>query len=56
MHRILPASAHGKIHKLLEYAGKDADVSDPWYSGKFDVACNDILKGCTALLEALENE
>ena len=54
MHRILPSSAHGKIHKLLEYAVTDADVSDPWYSGKFDVAYSDIYKGCTALLEYLE--
>lgn len=56
MHRMLPASAHGKIHKLLEYAGSGADVSDPWYSGEFDVAYADILKGCTALLDELEGK
>lgn len=55
MHRMLPSAAHSKIHKLLEFCNSTADVSDPWYSGKFDLAYNDILKGCTALLEYLEN-
>jgi len=56
MHRILPSSAHGKIRKLLEYAGSHADVSDPWYSGKFDTAYNDIYRGCAALIESLEKD
>ena len=56
MYRILPSSAHGKTHKLLEYTGSGADVSDPWYSGEFDVAYNDIMKGCTALLDKLEGQ
>ena len=56
MHRILPSSAHGKIKKLLEYAGRNSDVSDPWYSGEFDVAYRDILEGCTALLENTEKQ
>ena len=54
MHRMLPSSAHGKIHKLPEYTGRNADVSDPWYSGEFDVAYNDIYEGCRALLKYLE--
>jgi len=42
-----------KIHKLLDYAGLNRDVADPWYTGNFDVTYDDILTGCTALLEAL---
>ena len=53
MHIILGADKDGKIKKLLEYAGEDKDVSDPWYSQRFDIAYNDILKGCTALLKYL---
>ena len=49
MHRILGASADGKIHKLLECFGEN-DVSDPWYSDNFELAFNDIMKGCKALL------
>ena len=35
MKRILGAKADSKIHKLLEYAGSDGDVYDPWYSDNF---------------------
>ena len=56
MHKILQGDKLGKIRKLLSYAGEDRDVSDPWYSDRFDIAYNDILKGCQALLKELTNE
>ena len=40
-----------KIHKLPEFAGKKTDIADPWYTGNFDATYDDILEGCTALLE-----
>ena len=43
-----------KIHALLEYTGENRDVSDPWYSRRFDIAFDDIYKGCAALLKKLE--
>ena len=55
MHRILQGDREGKIRKLLQYTGEDRDVSDPWYSDRFDIAYNDILSGCIALLEELKN-
>ena len=54
MHRMLGGDPAGKIHKLLEYAGRDADVADPWYTGEFDRTYADVLEGCTALLDALD--
>ena len=42
-----------KIHKLPEFAGKKTDIADPWYTGNFDATYDDILEGCTALLEKL---
>ena len=42
-----------KIHKLPEFAGKKTDIADPWYAGNFDATYDDILEGCTALLEKL---
>ena len=39
-----------KIAKLLSFAGDTRDVIDPWYSGDFEGAFNDILLGCSALL------
>jgi len=51
--RLVYPEDRDKIHKLLEYAGSNRDVADPWYTGNFDVTYDDILTGCTALLEAL---
>ena len=42
-----------KIHKLPEFAGKKTDIADPWYTGNFDATYDDIVEGCTALLERL---
>lgn len=52
MQRILGGDPQGKIHKLLEYVGSSADVSDPWYTGDFDRCYKDIYAGCAALLAA----
>jgi len=53
MHRILGGDPEGKIHKLLSFAGSDRDVADPWYSGRFDIAYDDIYTGCKALFDSL---
>ncbi len=50
---ILGEDSGGKLHLLLEYAGKSRDIADPWYTGNFDDTYNDIIEGCTALLAAL---
>lgn len=34
----------------------DRDIADPWYTGDFDRTWEDILEGCTALLETLQKE
>ena len=55
MRRILGEGAYGKIHKLLDFTGRGGDVSDPWYSDRFDVAYRDIEEGCKALFEKIKN-
>ena len=56
MHRILGGDPMGKIRRLMDFtAKKGADVSDPWYSDRFDVAYRDIYEGCVGLLSALSN-
>ena len=50
---ILENDKEGKIRRLLELAGEMRDVSDPWYTDRFDIAYNDIYKGCVALLNSL---
>lgn len=52
--RIFGGDPAGKVHMLLEYTGTLRDVSDPWYSGDFEQAYDDIFAGCTALFEFLE--
>ncbi|MCM1333787.1 MAG: low molecular weight phosphotyrosine protein phosphatase [Bacteroides sp.] len=51
--RIVGADADGKVRKLLEYAGESGDIADPWYTGDFDETYDDVLRGCTALLDFL---
>ncbi|MBQ2730152.1 MAG: low molecular weight phosphotyrosine protein phosphatase [Clostridia bacterium] len=53
LHRIFGGDPEGKISKLMNYAGSDADVSDPWYTGDFKGVYEDILKGCESLLVTL---
>ena len=52
--RIFGHDAAHKVHRLLDFTGRPADVADPWYSDRFDVAYADILRGCEALLAYLE--
>lgn len=57
MRRICGGDADGKLHKLTEYCGRpDDEVADPWYTGDFDAAWNDIYAGCTGLFDALAPE
>lgn len=45
-----------KVCRLMDFTGRPADVADPWYSDRFDVAYADILRGCEALLDHLESK
>jgi protein-tyrosine phosphatase len=49
--RIIPEDPAGKIHLLMSYTGVGRDVADPWYTGDFEEAFQDILEGCEAILE-----
>ena len=52
--RITKGENDGRIKLLMSYTGREASVSDPWYSGDFTTAYNDILSGCTALLNHIK--
>lgn len=51
----------GKVHLMMEFAAqyKSAgkrnipDVADPWYTGDFEQTYQDVLAGCTGLLEQI---
>ena len=46
-----------KVHLLRDYAGRTVqEVADPWYTGDFEIAWQDILQGCQGLLKELLTE
>lgn len=45
-----------RIFKLLSFTGEERDVADPWYSGNFDRAYEDIYEGCRCFLEYILKE
>lgn len=51
--RIVGGDPQNKVRKLLSFAGEAGDIADPWYTGNFDETYDDVLRGCTALLERL---
>ena len=42
-----------KLHLLLDFAERQGDIEDPWYTDDFDRAYRDILRGCEGLLRNL---
>jgi hypothetical protein len=54
MLRIFGGDPDGKVARLLSYAGSERDISDPWYTGEFGTTYNDVLEGCTAFLQYLQ--
>ena len=55
MKRILGGDPDHKVYRLLEFAGRDGEIADPWYTGNFESTYRDVLAGCTGLLEQLHN-
>ena len=53
LRRILGPECCGKVRKLMSYVGEQRDVADPWYTRDFDATYDDVVAGCTALLEEL---
>lgn len=51
--RIIVSDPQNKVRKLLSFASESGDIADPWYTGNFDETYDDVLRGCTALLEKL---
>jgi protein-tyrosine phosphatase len=47
------AGAHAQVSMMMEWAGLNRDVSDPWYTGDFETAYQDIYISCKAVLQAL---
>ena len=46
-------NSHAKISMMMEWVGQNRDVSDPWYTGDFETAYQDIDISCKAILKQL---
>ena len=51
--RIVGRDNLDKVHLLMSYTGSSRDVADPWYTGDFERAYQDILAGCKGLLKTV---
>jgi len=56
LRRMLGSDPQGKICRLMDFTERPGEVSDPWYSDRFDVCYRDVLEGCEALLAYLLRE
>lgn len=54
--RIVGEDIDNKISKLLDYSDKPRDIADPWYTGNFEIAYNDIVEGCKGFIKYLEEK
>lgn len=53
MNQICGGDPERKQYKLLQFAGSYADIDDPWYTNDFDLAFQEISRGCRGLLDKL---
>ncbi len=56
MRRLCGGDPEGKIHRLLEYTGRQGEVADPWYTRDFEATWRDVNDGCRGLLDLLMSE
>ena len=56
MNRICGGDPEGKISLLLAHPPRPREVADPWYTGDFERTWQDVLEGCTALLEEIREK
>lgn len=54
--RIVGDENMSKASRLLDFCDEPDDIADPWWSGNFDVAYDEIEKGCECLLAHILNE
>lgn len=56
MKRILGEDPDHKVYRLLEFAGADGEIADPWYTGDFEATYRDVMAGCEGLLERIDSD
>ncbi len=56
MEKITGQKAGDKMFMLLDLTGEHRSVEDPWYSRDFQATYRDVVKGCIALLDRLQQQ
>ena len=51
--RIFGGDPDKKVFKMLDFAGREGDVADPWYTGNFDATWKDCSEGCHGLFRQI---
>ena len=51
--RLVGGVTQHKVSLLMAHTDYPREVADPWFTGDFEATWQDILEGCTALLEEL---
>ncbi len=54
MKKITGQKAGDKMFMLLDLTGEHRSVADPWYSRDFQATYRDVVEGCIALLDRLQ--
>ena len=54
--RIFSNDPDNKVSNLMDHTSSPRSVADPWYTGDFEETWNDVLEGCTALFNELDNK
>ena len=50
---IIGEDTDNKVSLMMAWTGKNRDVADPWYTGDFTKAYDDILEGCQGMLQQI---
>lgn len=53
MERIIGDDTAHKVSLMMQWTGETRDVADPWYTGDFEEAFEDIEQSCKAILKHL---
>ena len=53
MKRITGGDPDGKMYRILDFSDRPGNIADPWYSGDFRKAYDDIFQGCSSLMKEL---
>lgn len=49
--RIFGGDSQNKIKRMLDFSAQPRNIADPWWTGDFDAAYDDIVEACETLID-----